>query len=82
MDNGYLSINDDIIIISKNSDTYIHQKVKKVKYQGKIVKKTPRGSKNMKVIIELKVIDRVIGNGKDKVYVFTDKTYYKKKYSL
>ncbi|MFX1418545.1 MAG: peptidase U32 family protein [Promethearchaeota archaeon] len=82
LDNGYLSINDDIIIMGKDTDTYIHQKAEKVKYQGKSVKKTLRGSKDNKIIIELKVIDRVIGSGKDKVYVFTDKTYYKKKYSL
>ncbi|MFW9902073.1 MAG: peptidase U32 family protein [Candidatus Thorarchaeota archaeon] len=82
LDNGYLSINDDIIIMAKDTDTYIHQKVQKVMYKGKEVNKTPRGSKNKKVAIQLKVNDKVIGNGKDKVYVFTDKTYYKKKYSL
>jgi len=82
LDNGYLSIDDDIIIMAKDTDTYIHQKVQKVMYKGKEVNKTPRGSKNKKVAIQLKVNDKVIGNGKDNVYVFTDKTYYKKKYSL
>ena len=82
LDNGYLSINDDIIIMSKDTDTYIHQKVNKIKYQGRIVNKTPRGAKNKKIIIELGEIDETIGNGHDKVYVFTDKTFYKKKYSL
>ncbi|MFW9999505.1 MAG: peptidase U32 family protein [Candidatus Hodarchaeota archaeon] len=82
LDNGYLSINDDIIIMAKDTDTYIHQKVEKVNYQGKLVNKTPKGTRLKKIVIELKVIDRVVGNGKDKVYVFTDKTYYKKKYSL
>ncbi|NHK33039.1 MAG: U32 family peptidase, partial [Asgard group archaeon] len=82
LDNGYLSLNDDIIIMGKETDTYVHQKVQKVRYQGKEVDKTPRGSKNKKIAIELKVLDEVAGNGKDKVYVFTDKTYYKRKYSL
>ena len=68
--------------MAKDTDTYIHQKVQKVIYKGKEVNKTPRGSKNKKVAIQLKVNDKVIGNGKDNVYVFTDKTYYKKKYSL
>ncbi len=82
LDNGYLSINDDIIIMGKNTDTYIHQEVEIIKYKGKTVDKSPRGTKNKQVIIELKVNDEVVGNGQDKVYVFTDKTYKKKKYSL
>jgi putative protease len=82
LDNGYLSINDDLIIMGKNTDTYIHQKVEKIKHKEKVVNKSPRGTKNKQVIIELEVNDEVVGNGKDKVYVFTDKTYQKKKYSL
>jgi putative protease len=82
LDNGYLSLNDDIIIMGKDTDTYIHQKVTKMWYQGELVKKTARGSKNKKIIIELEVLDKVKGNGKDKIYVFTDKTYHKKIYSL
>ncbi len=82
LDNGYLSINDDVIIMAKDTDTYVHQKLQKIIYQGKEVNKTPRGTNNKKIAVELKVNDKVIGNGKDKIYVFTDKTYYKKKYSL
>lgn len=82
LDNGYLSINDDIVIMGRNTDTYIHQKVEKIKDKGKLVDKSPRGTKNKQVIIELEVNDGVVGNGQDKVYVFTDKTYQKKKYSL
>ncbi|KKN07589.1 hypothetical protein LCGC14_1065350 [marine sediment metagenome] len=75
LDNGYLSLNDDLILMGKKTDTYVHQKAKKIKYKGNIVKKTPRGTKNKKVLIELKVEDVVLGNGQDKIYVFTDKTY-------
>ena len=82
LNNGYLSINDDIIIMGNNTDTYIYQKVGVIKYQGRIVKKTPRGTNNKKAIIELEVNDKVIGNGQDNIYVFTDKTYHKKKYTL
>jgi len=82
LDNGYLTANDDIIIMGKTSNTYIHQKVGTIKYKGKIVNKSPRGKKSNQVIIDLEVIDSVVGNGIDKVYIFTDKTYNKKKYSL
>ncbi|MFX1388540.1 MAG: peptidase U32 family protein [Promethearchaeota archaeon] len=82
LDNGYLSKNDDIIIMGNKTDTYVHQNADKIKIQGKIVHRTPRGSIDKNVQIELKVVDQVIGNGLDKVYVFTDKTYHKKKYSL
>ncbi len=82
LDNGYLTKNDEIIIMGKKTNTYIHQQVEMMRYQGRLVNKTPRGSKDKKVIIELRVNDKVHGNGLDKVYVFTDKTYHKKKYSL
>ena len=82
LDNGYLSLNDDIIVMGKATNTYIHQIVEKLKFKEKIVKKSPRGTNNNKTIIDLGVNDRVIENGLDKVYVFTDKTYQKKKYSL
>ena len=82
LNNGYISKNDDIIIMGKKTDTYIHQKAENIMSQGKLVKRSPRGTNDKKVFIELEVIDKVIGNGSDKVYVFTDKTYHKKKYSL
>jgi len=82
LDNGYLTQNDDVIIMGKKTDTYVHQRVGSVKYQQKIVKKTPRGTKNKKIFVDLKVNDMVVGNSLDKVYVFTDKTYNKRKYSL
>jgi len=82
LDNGYLSLNDDIIVMGKATNTYIHQIVEKLKFKENVVKKTPRGTNDNKTIIDLGVNDRVIENGLDKVYVFTDKTYQKKKYSL
>jgi len=80
--NGYLMEDDDIIIMGKNTDTYIHEKAKKIRYEGKLVKKSPRGTKNKKMLIEIEIKEVPIGNGEDKIYVFTDKTYNKKKYSL
>lgn len=80
--NGYLSNSHDLIIMSKNTDTYIHQHANEMKYQGKMVKKSPRGTKIKKVTIKLKVKDTPTGGGQDKIFVFTDETYKKKKYSL
>ena len=82
LDNGYLSKNDDIIIMGSNTDTYIHQRAELIKYKEKYVKKTPRGIKKNKIFIELKIKGSAIGNGKDKLYIFTDKTYKKRSYSL
>ncbi|MFX0023227.1 MAG: peptidase U32 family protein [Candidatus Hermodarchaeota archaeon] len=77
LDNGYLSKNDDIVIMGKNTDTYIHQPAEKIWSQGKLVKRTPRGSKDNNIVIDLEIKDIAIGDGLDKVYVFTDKTYHK-----
>ncbi|MFX1257497.1 MAG: peptidase U32 family protein [Promethearchaeota archaeon] len=82
LNNGYLSKNDDIIIMGKNTDTYIHQKADIIKYDGTLVKKTPKGTKKKKILIELIMKEPAIGNGKDKLYIFTNKTYWKKTYSL
>jgi putative protease len=80
LDNGYLTKDDDLIIMSKNTETYIHQKAKEIRYLNKLVKKTPRGTRNENVSIELKIDDIAIGG--DKIYIFTDRTYEKKVYSL
>jgi len=82
LDNGYLTQNDDIIIMSNNTDTYIHQKAKIIKFKEKKVKKTPRGTKEKPLFAELKVDGKVVSNGEDKIYVFTDRTYKKRNYSL
>jgi len=82
IDNGYLTKNDDIIIMGENTDTYIHQKADSIKYQGKNVTKTPRGTKDKSLIIDLKINGKNEAIEKDKVFIFTDKTYWKKTYSL
>jgi hypothetical protein len=82
LDNGYLTIDDDIIIMGKETDTYIHQKASEIKYLNKFVRKTPRGTGDEIVKIELGIDDCAIGGGDEKIFVFTDKTYDKKVYSL
>jgi len=77
LNNGYLTKNDDVIIMGKNTDTYLHQKAKQIYYNGKLVDKTPRGTAKNKISIELHVDGEVIGNGEDTIYIFTDKTYGK-----
>ncbi len=68
--------------MGKETDTYVHQNAGKIKYQNRQVTKTPRGTKNAKILCELKIDDSAIGEGKDNIYVFTDRTYPKKVYSL
>jgi putative protease len=82
LNNGYLTKDDDIIIMGRNSDTYIHQKAIDIRYKGKKIEKTPRGTRKNKVLIELKVKEKTEENGIDKLYIFTNRTYYKKGYSL
>jgi hypothetical protein len=46
------------------------------------VTKTPRGTKDKNLTIELKIEEKNETLEKDKVFIFTDKTYWKKTYSL
>ncbi len=82
LDNGYLTQNDDIIIMGKYTDTYIHQEAKIIKFKEKEVNKTPRGTKVKPLLAELKIDGKTISNGEDKIYIFTDRTYKKRNYSL
>ncbi|MHA1192174.1 MAG: peptidase U32 family protein [Promethearchaeota archaeon] len=82
IDDGYLTNNDDIIIMGKYSDTYLHQHALEITFKGKNVNKTPRGTKKEKILIGLKVNEPVIGKGIDNIYIFTDKTYKTGTYSL
>jgi len=82
LNKGYLTKNDDLIIMGKNTDTYIHQKTNLIKFNGKLVNKTPRGKLDKVINVELKLDDIAVGNGQDSIYIFTDKTYGKKKYTM
>jgi putative protease len=75
LDNGYLTKNDELIIMGNNTDTYIHQKAEVIKFKGKEVNKTPRGTKEKPLFVKLRINGKVIGNGEDKIYIFTNKTY-------
>ena len=77
LDNGYLTQNDDLIIMGKNTDTYIHQEAKIIKFKKREVNKTPRGTKEKPLLAELKIDGKTINNGEDKIYIFTEKTYGK-----
>jgi putative protease len=82
LDNGNLTQNDDLIIMGNDTDTYVHQQASEIIYQNRQVTKTPRGTKSATKICELKIDGPAIGDGKDKIYVFTDRTYSKRVYSL
>ncbi|TFF87482.1 MAG: U32 family peptidase [Promethearchaeota archaeon] len=80
--NGYIRKGADVIIMGDKTDTYVHQDAQDLFYNGEKVEKTPRGTREKKISISMKVNSPIIGSGKDKVYVFTNKTYKKQKYSL
>ncbi len=83
--NGSLKENDDVIILGRETNTYIHQNINKLRYKGEIVKRTPKASKNNIIKAELKILDEneaPIGKGEDKIFIFTNKTYEKKSYKL
>lgn len=82
LDNGYLFKNADMIIMGKSTDTYVHQDLNEMYYGDKIILKSPRGTKKQLVRVKIKLSNPVIGNGQDKLYIFTDKTYRAQKYTL
>ncbi|MFX1398544.1 MAG: peptidase U32 family protein [Promethearchaeota archaeon] len=75
--NGYIVRNDDLIIMGRTTDTYIHQKANLIRYNGKEVEKTPRGTKDNVIVVELQVREAPTTKGEDTIYIFTDKTYGK-----
>ncbi|MGV9203242.1 MAG: peptidase U32 family protein [Promethearchaeia archaeon] len=82
LNNGYITKNDDLVIMGTQNDIYIHQDANKMKYKGKKTEKTPRGTKQKPITIQLKLQKAAEGGGKEKVYIFTNKTYGTGSYSL
>ncbi|MBY9008194.1 MAG: U32 family peptidase [Candidatus Lokiarchaeota archaeon] len=84
LDSGYIEKNDDIIIMGKNNDTYIHLSVDYIEYQNEKANKSPKGTKDRIISIHIKAKENqeeiVIDN--ENVFIFTDKTYKKQNYSL
>ncbi|MHA2088181.1 MAG: peptidase U32 family protein, partial [Promethearchaeota archaeon] len=68
LNNGYLSKNDDVIIMGEETDSYIHQKAVNIIYQNRPVNKTPRGTAKKQILCKLKLEDVASGKGQDKVY--------------
>ena len=82
LNNGYITKGDDLVIMGKQNDTYIHQNANLLKYNGRKTDKTPRGTKKTPIRIKLKLEKPAKGNGKEKVYIFTNKTYGTGSYKL
>ncbi len=82
LDNGYFEKNNDLIIMGKHNDTYIHQKVDYIEYKGKKVNKSPRGIKDKMISIKIKLNETPEEINNEDVFIFTDKTYSKQSYSL
>ncbi len=75
--NGKLGRGMDLIIEGQEggSETYIHQRVRHVFFDGKPVDVTPKGRQDHPISAGLKVKEPVNGEGADRLYVFTNKTY-------
>lgn len=82
LNNGYIEKGADVIIMGNNTDTYIHQEAEIIINDGQKVEKSPRGTSDNKVMVKLRVKEETEQNGKDHVYIFTNKTYEKQEYSL
>ncbi len=82
INNGYIERGADVIIMGRKTDTYIHQNALHILYNNKKVKKSPRGTHNDPILIEMRLEKPLNQNGKNNVYVFTNRTYSKQKYSL
>ncbi|MHA1340942.1 MAG: peptidase U32 family protein [Promethearchaeota archaeon] len=82
LENGYLKTGMDIIVQGiSGSNTYFHQKIKKIIFNGKIIQKTQKATKNKPIIVFIPM-DEVVEAKKDRIYIFTDKTYEKRKKSI
>lgn len=76
--NGTLRVGDEIYIIgTKSSNTYFHQSIQTIKSNGNPIEITPPGTLNNPIEIELSFQELV--SSRDGIYVFTDKTYIKRK---
>ncbi|TFF97240.1 MAG: U32 family peptidase [Promethearchaeota archaeon] len=82
LNNGYIEKGADVIIMGNNTDTYIHQEAEIIINDGQKVEKSPRGTSDNKAMVKLRVKEETEQNGKDHVYIFTNKTYEKQEYSL
>lgn len=76
--NGILRVGDEIIVMGpKTSNTYFHQSIETIKLNGDLVKITPPAMLNTPIEMELS-FQKPVSSG-DGIYVFTDKTYIKRK---
>ncbi|MHA1730928.1 MAG: peptidase U32 family protein [Promethearchaeota archaeon] len=75
--NGKVGRGMDLVVEGRDgeSETYLHHKVKHVRHDGREVDVTPRGTGARPVRAQVGVLGPVVGGGKDRLYVFTNKTY-------
>lgn len=71
--NGRLRLGDEVFFIGAGSTTYFHQPIESMRIKGKDVTETPVASSKNHVLVSVKVNEPV--KEKDRVFVFTDKTY-------
>ena len=82
LDNGILRRGMEVLIQGSHgsgSDTYLRQKVYFIEINGKRVNSTPKATEKTPITIRMKVNKPVSSGKKDAIYLFTDKTYERRK---
>ena len=82
LDNGILRRGMEVLIQGRkgsSSDTYLRQKVYFIEINGKRVNSTPKATEKKPITIKIKVNKSVSSGKKDEIYLFTDKTYERRR---
>ena len=80
LNNGFLKNGMDVLIQGDNSsDTYFHQKLQEIKMNDKTVNSTGKGTNNNPITVLIRINKPVKTEKRDHVYIFTDKTYSRRK---
>ncbi|MBD3228826.1 MAG: hypothetical protein GF329_11625 [Candidatus Lokiarchaeota archaeon] len=78
--NGKLKKNMEVIITSRDTETYFRQRISSILLNGNEIKKTKNAKPRKAIEVQLKMKKDVMP-GIDKIYLFTDRTY-KNRYLL
>lgn len=77
--NGKLACGMDVVVEGPDTDTYFRQKVRHLYRDGSVITKTATGRRHEPVTAQLAMKAPVLDEGRDRVYVFTNRTYANRK---
>lgn len=77
LENGTLSVGDEVIVMSteKGYETYFTQKIHDIQVNGKSIKQTLKATKNKPIMITTKLDGPTNDKNIDAIYKFTEETY-------